>query len=162
MPKAINPIFIFIGDEGLYDFVDKEYAQSIAGIPLQKRVSSKEVIEELKDKYSVYLVRKPYGDVSGDSRSSQDKVIQAQWESYLGAERISILPEAGRVVDVIFGILANETNRVDYFREELKGRQNPQQVKTVLESLHSIHREIAKVRKEKGHSVMPKRKKRTI
>ena len=57
----------------------------------------------------------------------------------LGAEHIAMLPSADRVVDVIFGILAQEKNRVDYFRKELEGRQRPDQVDTVYKSLKTIH-----------------------
>jgi hypothetical protein len=139
MPNAVNPIFIFIGDEGLYDFVDKEQARDWVGTSIEGRLSSKQALEELKKKYAVYLIRKPYGTSSGDNTSGDNKRIHAQWESYLGADHIAILPEAGRVVDVIFGILAKETDRVKYFAEELKGRQKPDQVKTVLKSLVTVH-----------------------
>ncbi|VVB78555.1 Uncharacterised protein [uncultured archaeon] len=139
MPNAIHPLFIFIGDEGLYESIDKGQAKSVVGLDLKQRMNTKEVMDELKRKYSVYLVRKPYEVSSGDGMSSIDKQIYSQWESYLGADHIAILPEAGRVVDVIFGIMAKETRRIEYFEDELKGRQKPGQVKTVLKSLHSIH-----------------------
>ena len=68
-----------------------------------------------------------------------DKKIQKQWESYLGADHVSILPEPRRVVDVILGILAKETSMVDYFVKELVERQKPDQVKTVTKALKTIH-----------------------
>ena len=57
----------------------------------------------------------------------------------LGTDRVVGLPDASRVVDVIFGILARETDRIEYFREELEGRQRPDQVKTVMKSLETVH-----------------------
>lgn len=139
MPNAIKPIFIFVGDEGLYDFVSNDQAKDHAGVKLEGRLSAQEALDELKQKYSVYLIRKPYDYSGGDYRSPIDKKIQEQWESYLGADHVSILPEAGRVVDVIFGVLAKETARVPYFRKELEDRQKPGQVKTVLKALETIH-----------------------
>ena len=139
MPKAIKPIFVFIGDEGLYDFVSPDQARDVVGVSLEGRVSSHDVVEELKRKYAVYLVRKPYQNTGSDALSAIDQRIQAQWESYLGADHVAMLPQAGRVVDVIFGILAKETSRIDYFRTELTGRQTPEQVKQVLKTLHTIH-----------------------
>ncbi len=139
MPKAINPMFIFIGDEKLYDFVDNDSAKKYARISLEKRISTKTVIDELKQKYSVYLVRKPYHESSKDSMSSDDKEIHKMWSSYLGEDHIAILPNANRVVDVIFGLMANETSRIPYFEDELKGRQKPGQISEVLKSLHSVH-----------------------
>ena len=69
--------------------------------------------------------------------------------SLVDEEHIAYLPEPERVVDVIFGILAKETDRVAYFREELEGRQRDDQVKTVYKSLASIHRMVGDLQKKK-------------
>jgi len=140
MPKAKRkPVFIFIGDEGLYDFVDRDSATEY-GINLKQRVSTEEVMNELKKKFSVYLIRKPYDTSSGrDGMSRTDMKIYKQWEELLGADHISMLPKPDRVVDVIFGILAKETKRIDYFHEEITGRQKPEQVEAVIEALKDVH-----------------------
>jgi hypothetical protein len=148
MPKAIKPVFIFIGDEGLYDFVDRESAKKYCKIDLTRRTAVKDVFEELKNKYAVYLIRKPYYKTSENSMSERDVLIHSQWASLIGEDHIAILPEPGRVVDDIFGVLAKETDRVDYFRDELKGRQTKEQVKTVLGSLHKVHNEKSKKSKQ--------------
>jgi len=141
MPKAINPICIIIGDEGFYETINKGDGRKFAHASLQSRINSKEIFEELKRKFSVYLIRKHYGWSGKDGKmSGQNLAIHKQWEKVLGADRVSILPKADRVVDVIFGILARETDRVEYFREELTDRQRPDQVKTVMKSLETIHR----------------------
>lgn len=140
MPNAVKPIFVFIGDEGLYDFVHEGHAKEYVGEKLKQKLSISAVVKELKNKYSVYLVRKPYDNSGGDSLGPNDKVIQAQWEELLRADHISILPEAGRVVDVIFGILAKETGKIDYFKNEIGERQKPGQVKTVMKALKTIHK----------------------
>jgi len=143
MPKAINPICIIIGDEGFYETINKDDGKKRVYASLSARAHSKDIFEELMRKFSVYLIRKPYGYYGrrpGDKMTGQDLSIYKQWEKVLGADRISVLPEAGRVVDVIFGILAKETDRVDYFHEELTDRQKPDQVKTVMKSLETIHR----------------------
>ena len=139
MPNAINPMFIFIGDEGFYDMVSKEQAKNWSRVSINQKVSTKDVLDDLMKKYSVYLIRKPYGASSGDGMSMNDKTIYKQWASVLGEDRIAILPEAGRVVDVIFGLMANETDRIKYFRKELEGRQTEGQVNTVLKSLNTVH-----------------------
>ncbi|MBI2672917.1 hypothetical protein HYX19_01535 [Candidatus Woesearchaeota archaeon] len=139
MPKATKPIFIFIGDEGLYETVDKDQAKDIAHVALEKRLSSKQAIEALKQKYSVYIIRKLYDGYDNDRMSATDERIQKQWESYLGADHVAILPEAKRVVDDILGIIAKETSMLDYFDKELTERQTPLQVKTVKKSLMTIH-----------------------
>jgi hypothetical protein len=140
MPKAIRPICIIIGDEGFYDTIGKDDARVFAKTNIDNRMRSKDVFEELMRKYSVYLVRKHYGENPEDGKmSGQNKTIHTQWEDMLGSDRVVILPEAERVVDVIFGILAKETNRIGYFEEELNERQSPKQVKTVMKSLRTVH-----------------------
>lgn len=138
MPNAVQPICIFIGDEMPYDVVSKEDAKNVAGVALRSRMTTKDVFEELKRKCSVYLIRKPYDESSGNKMSEADKHIHSAWAKLLDEEHILNLPDAGRVVDVIFGILANETGRIDYFRKELEGRQKPEQVKTVYKSLDPL------------------------
>lgn len=160
MPKAINPIIIFIGDEGLYDFLDMEGAEQWCGKKPQSRMEVKQVFAALKKKFSVYLIRKPYGSGSSttvNEMTGTDLRIQKQWEEILGADHICILPSADRVVDVIFGILARETNRVDYFKDELKDRQGKdkdgdKKIDVVLKSLHTVHKTAKKLPEPKDRN----------
>jgi hypothetical protein len=141
MPNAIKPLFIFIGDEGIYDWVDKGQAKTWVGTNIEGRLSGINAMRELQARYSVYLVHKPYGSSggSGDHMSSDTQKVYRQWSDILGDDHIAYLPDPQRVVDVIFGIMAKETGRLDYFRKELTGRQKPGQVEQVLKSLNSIH-----------------------
>ena len=143
-PKAIKPIMIFIGDEQCYDTIPKDLAKKLVGITLEKTLTTKEVFKELTNKYSVYLIRKPYETSSGNTMSSTDKRITAHWAELIGEDHIAPLPEAARVVDVIFGILAKETNRIAYFEHELEDRQladkgGAGKVDAVYKSLKTIH-----------------------
>ncbi len=140
MPKAIKPVLVFIGDEKPYDFIPADKAKEIAGVTLQGRVSTDQVFKQLKERFSVYLIRKPYHLDSGDGMSSDDKQIRKRWVDLLGEDHVCDLPEAQRVVDVIFGILAKETGRIGYFKKEIEGRQTDAQVRTVMKSLSTIHK----------------------
>jgi len=123
MPKAKEkPIFIFVGDEAPYDFVEKDAAKKYAKVNLEAKIETKDIMEELKKKFSVYMIRKPYGNALSDF-PVENKIIQSQWESYLGADHIAILSEPERILDVTFGILANEKKKIDYFKEEIEQRQ---------------------------------------
>lgn len=158
IPKAINPICIFIGDEMPYEFVDSGQAKELSYIDLQKHLSTADIFKEICRKWSVYLIRKPYGSTSENAMSETDRQIHKAWSKLLGEEHISILPEAGRVVDVVFGIFAKETGRIDYFREEIEGRQKKEQINVVYKSLETIHglpgRSIRKL--SSGHSMRHK------
>jgi len=140
IPNAKRPILIIIGDEQPYDFVDKDQAKSLAHVNLEGRMSTKEVFEELKRKFSVNMIRKPYNSSSGNSMSDLDRKIYGKWAELVGAENIYDLPDPARVVDLIFGILAKETGRMEYFHDEIEGRQRPDQVAVVYKSLDSVHR----------------------
>jgi hypothetical protein len=140
MPKAVKPIMIFIGDEQCYDSIGRDHAEKFMGIKLEKSLSTDQVFKKLKEKFSVYLIRKPYGSSSGNSLSVEDKRITDHWAGLVGDDHIANLPEANRVVDVIFGILAKEANRIPYFEHEIEDRQNEDQIKAVYKSLATIHK----------------------
>lgn len=145
IPNAIKPIIIFIGDEEPYDTISPDHAKDYMGIDLQKTLTTKAVFEKLKEKYSVYIIRKPYGDSTGNCHSRDDERITNVWEDLVGADHIANLPDPNRVVDVIFGILAKETGRINYFEEELEERQlkdagGEEKVKAVYKSLVTIHK----------------------
>lgn len=145
MPKAKNPILIYICDEHFHDKVNPALAK-MAHVNIDDKLSSKKVFEELKEKFSVYAIRKNY--------SGQDREIVHQWAGVLGEDHMAVLPSADRVVDVIFGILAKETNKIKYFREEIEDRQKPDQVDTVYKSLKTIHALPQSVKDSGGKSVM--------
>lgn len=159
IPNAVKPIFIFIGDEGLYEFIAEDGAKTYCNVILENKRTTPavQILDELKQRFSVYLIRKPY-NCDGNSTNSRNDAIQKQWEDILGADHVCPLPEAGRVVDVIFGILAKETGRVDYFKKEIADRQTPDQVKTVMKSLNSIHKSVKKLTGPKGASITRRKK----
>jgi hypothetical protein len=148
MPNAKRPIMIIIGDEGFYDHITQAHAKMAHVKLASKDITTEDVFKELKEIYSIYLIRKPYS--SGD-----DKYIQKKWEDLIGKEHIALLPSADRVVDVIFGILAQEKNKVEYFKKEIEERQRPDQVDTVYKSLKTIHAIAAPVDDDgSGKSIM--------
>lgn len=142
-PKARKPPYIIIGDEMPYDVVTRSDAQNYAKVEMEEsRRTADAIFKELMRYYSVYLVLKPYFNetLSGDRLEGQTRIVYDRWAGIIGAERIALLPEADRVVDVIFGLLAKEVDKVDYFKEEIEARQRPDQVATVYKSLETVHR----------------------
>lgn len=134
-----KPIFIFIGDEGVYDPDFSPKAEALCHTKIDGRSTPKSAFNALKETFNVYVIRKSYG--GGDSESS----IQKQWETLLGKDHVIALQAPERVVDVIFGILAKETGRIEYFEEELEDRQGKdtdgdKKIAIVLKSLHSVHK----------------------
>jgi len=146
MPKANKPILVFVCDEGIYPTVNKTWALNYAKVDLEKeKLSRKQLFEELQTKYSVYVIRKHYQNgVSGDKMIGNNLKIHKQWEGLVGADRMAVLNDPQRVVDVILGLLAHETEKVDFFKKELEWRQTPAQVKTVYKSMVSVGKKPSK------------------
>ena len=136
MPNAIKPIFIFIGDEGIHTATRSGDGERHAKVLLEN-LNLSSIMEQLQSKYSVYIVRKPYHN---DNNAPRERAIREQWESLLGADHVCSLPDASRVVDVIFGILARETGKIDYFKTEIEDRQESDKVSVVMKSLATIHK----------------------
>jgi hypothetical protein len=127
-PNAEHPILILITDEKCYEVVSADYAKQWAGVELKDRVTTKQVIEELRAKgWSIHVILKPYWNSSGDgdSETQDTRTVREFWERLLGSENIYSLPDPNRVVDVIFGIFAKETGKYAEFYKELKDRQLP-------------------------------------
>lgn len=149
--SGAQPIVIFIGDEGLHPVVKSKHASDFAHVDTQGHdVSTLDVMKELTQKYSAYIVRKPY--------PSAEAKTQRQWVEMLGDSHVFILQAPERILDVVFGILALETGKMDYFQRELEDRQTPAQVATVYTSLRTTHdaagTTTARLAKDAGKSVM--------
>lgn len=146
VPKAVKPILILITDEKAYATISPDQAKQWSKVTLEERLTTKALFESLMAKWSVYLIRKPYTENSGDTESTDDRQIRLFWEEILGTERIAFLPDAARVVDVIFGIFAQETGKIPEFRKELTDRQlkdagGQQKIDVALKALLTIHRD---------------------
>ncbi len=154
MPKATKQVLIFVCDEGIYSMISKDWAKNYAHVDIDKATKTRELFDALKQKYSVWCIRKHYaGQVQGETMTGSNKVIHEQWQNYLGAEKIAILDNPQRVVDVIFGLMARETNREEFFAKELAFRQKPEQVAEVQKSMLTIGKDFTG-KKHTGKSIL--------
>jgi len=154
MPNVIRkPVFVFIGDEGVYPTIAKEHAETLAKVLTESTVNLiDDIFEKLKEKFNVYVIRKPYGGTVNAPTPDETR-IRNQWIKLLGEENVIGLPDPNRVVDVIFGILAKESNKVEYFVEELKERQGKdvdgdKKIEMVMKSLKTLHSKAKTVAKK--------------
>jgi len=143
MPNAGKGVIIFIGDEEPYMSTSRSMAKEYAHVSLDREISTQDVFRDLSDKFSVYMILKPY---SGDAEymSATDKRIYRTWCKLLGSDHVAILPKPERVCDVIFGILAEEKGCFGEFMEEIEDRQidddgDRTKVDIAYKSLSTIH-----------------------
>jgi len=140
IPNAVKSVLIFIGDESPYSSIEPEMAKLVY-VDLQQKIKTEKVFEELREKFSVYFVQKPYNNerLEDGPLTGTTKKVHRDWAALVGEEHIALLGDPGRVVDVIFGILAKEAGKIVYFKKELEDRQKPEQVKSVYTALRTIH-----------------------
>lgn len=129
MPNVlVKPPIIFIGDEKPYPYVDRHQAKKYAFVELERQMPTEQVFQELQRKFSVYMIRKPYGEIpegfNFDLMRPVDQEIYLAWQKLLEPGHVLNLSDPERVVDVIFGILSKETDKIAYFRKEIESRQS--------------------------------------
>lgn len=132
--RNVKPVLVFIGDEMPYEGLDSNQLMAL-GIQNADSMNTKDLFKQLAAVYDVYLIHKPYGD----NPSGFTKEVAAVWEKLLPENHVVPLQAPERVVDVLFGILANATGKIDDFKKELTDRQTPAQVTTVLTALHGLY-----------------------
>ncbi|MBI5044919.1 MAG: hypothetical protein HZC02_03265 [Candidatus Levybacteria bacterium] len=140
MPNATRPLIIFLGDESPYDEVSPKLAQQFAKVTTE-RITTAELFAKLNKDSDVYFIQKPYSHSTADSLQSLDpesSAIHADWVKLLGEDHIAILRDPNRVVDVILGIFAKKTGKVDFYHDEINERQKPGQVEAAYRSLKTI------------------------
>ncbi len=95
------PFLFIIGDEGFYEFVNKDHRQRYFGELVIGDVRSENVFAEIKKKFNdnVFLLHLPYGS------DSADQAILAQWRQVLG-EHVIYLDDPTLVVEVMLGLIA--------------------------------------------------------
>jgi hypothetical protein len=138
MPNTLNkprPIFIYIGDEGYYNRVNRAHIKEYIGSPPETDLISTEVFEDLRKIFDVYMLRIEYRD------AEEEKNIHEKWQEALGRERVIKLAEPKRVVDTILGIVAASLDQFNGFKERIEIRQTPEQVKEVYSTLHGLRME---------------------
>jgi hypothetical protein len=133
--RNVRPILVFIGDESPYPKLTGSQLEAL-GVHNVEDMTTEALFQELNQIYDVYLIHKPYSHYES---SPVTAVVKDSWLPLLPPEHILPLKEPERVVDVLFGILANATDKVDTFRREITSRQTKQQVITVLTTLTGLY-----------------------
>lgn len=118
-----KPILILLTDEAPYKEVRKDWVKKYLNIDIRANIETKKIFEELKRKFNVYLIKKPYQHSMVDAMTATDRRIYEEWVDLLGEEKIALLADSNRAVDIVFAILACETDRVEYCIKEFEQRQ---------------------------------------
>lgn len=130
--KGAKPILVIVGDEGFYEDTRAREVKQYTGDDLSGDLRTKEVIEKLKEKFDIYMLRPEVGDYG-----SLYDTIQNQWEEVLGREKISRMKgEYKGIVDSFIGICGLAADNFKEAEAMIRRRQTPQQVENFLENMH--------------------------
>jgi len=130
-----KPFLFFTGDEGFYKMVPAKFIRSHIDPSWNGDVPVEDVFAQLRSKYHVFLLHKPFHDARIDEIQTQ------RWREVLGPECVLELHDPKAVVDVMLGAIALVTGRRDmeHYMVDLTDRgqtkERQQEVRQALESL---------------------------
>ncbi len=130
VPEGVKPLVVFIGDERFYSQVNPAQVKALIGDDLAAPLESTQVMKELNEKFDVMILR-PEESYTAEEYA----IIHKQWEDIFG-QRVRRMDDASRFVDTIIAICGAYANNLDEAIELLKRRQTPEQVDSVLATLH--------------------------
>lgn len=134
--SAKNVYTFFVTDEMMVSYVDSIYVKRDLGLDLDAELSnSGEVFNILKNRMHLYTI------LCETKNPSYDAVlIKRDWERTIGDDKVLLLDDSRRVVDVMLGTMAKLTGQVDAFTKNFQDRQKgsayaDQNIKAVEKSI---------------------------
>ena len=95
------PFFFVTGDEKFYDTVNASIIKDVFGKSCQgTQVRAKDIWDDIKTKFNVFHIHKPYYD------SSKDVQIKEQWTTAIGKAHVLEINDPRAVIDVVLGAIA--------------------------------------------------------
>lgn len=131
-------VLIIVTDESPYPTAELNDAKKL-GIKAHGDVPTKRIFEELKSQgWIVFIIQKPYSD-SSNFEDAYSREVSSNWEMYVGKENVIKLRDRDRVTDIVFGVLAWINRKLDYFYEDLLGRQVDETGRPEIEKLIPVY-----------------------
>jgi hypothetical protein len=144
--QAALPYMFITGDEAFYDKVSKDHIKEVIGSHVQKDADSKKMFDELKKKYNLFLLHKPYSESHANSK------IITKWQNTLGKEHILELVTPKACIDVMLGAISivSEARTLQAYIEDMKDRgQDQNRIDEVTRALLPLNNAITKKTFEK-------------
>lgn len=121
-PNAERPYLILYGDEGFYDRVNKAQVKHFVGDTIPRALNSKRLWSQVVEAWNLFHLRVPYGV------GAQNEDIHAQWVDAIGEERIVMLDDPERAVDMALGLIARSWGEFEDFESNMRARQSDDKV----------------------------------
>jgi hypothetical protein len=133
-PTAEKPFFFIIGDEAPYPTVTAESIKQHFGGKAQGDVPTKEVFDQIREKFNFKHIHVPYGN------SEFDKEIQHTWKKCIDDDLVKV-SEPKAVVDVVLGTVAILSGKrtLEEYEQDMRARgQTEERIKNVLAALKGL------------------------
>jgi len=132
--SAELPFFFITGDEQFYETVTGKTIKEIFGVDIAKdgKLAAKEMWQDLKKKFNVFHIHKPYYDPKNDA------IIKSKWADAVGKEHILEIDNPKAVIDVVLGAIAitsGSRNLQTYIKDMKERGQTQERIDEVTESL---------------------------
>jgi len=133
--SATTPVFFFMGDEGFYKNIKGAHIEKFIGDAIGEDIPSEVLFRELRNKFHVFFIHKPYFDPEVDAKQL------AKWREVVGPERILEMREPKAIVDIMLGAIAliGKTRTLNTYLDDLESRgQSPDRIKEVTRVLQPL------------------------
>lgn len=135
-PKAKSPFLFIFGDEKFYNQVSPTQVAHYIGDRLEAPIPADQVWKGLLQRFNLYFLQKKYG--YGDEPAI-DEQVREHWAHAIGSQRVRLVPNMERAVDVIIGLVAKDWGEYKDFKENLSARQpDPAVREEVYESIRYV------------------------
>lgn len=127
----------FVGDEGFYSKLKAEHIELVIGHSSREDVSSSVIFSNLRKKFHVFFIHKPYWDKTIDAKQL------AKWKAVVGPEKVLELTDPKSVVDIMLGAIAivgNARTLQEYITDLENRGQTPERIEQVKSSLELLSR----------------------
>eukprot|EP01126_Amoeba_proteus_P043780 TRINITY_DN4827_c0_g2_i3.p1 TRINITY_DN4827_c0_g2~~TRINITY_DN4827_c0_g2_i3.p1 ORF type:complete len:334 (-),score=85.59 TRINITY_DN4827_c0_g2_i3:94-1095(-) len=135
LTNPVTPFFFFMGDEGFYKNVKKDHVQKVIGDPLPEDTDSFLIFRELRKKFHVFFIHKPYFDPDVDEKRL------ARWRDAVGPDRILEMREPKAIVDIMLGAISliSRARTLPEYLDDLRSRgQSASRVVEVQNALQPV------------------------
>jgi len=133
-PNVKKPLLVIAGDEGFYKTVKKEWVERHTGDKIAKDIDTKEMIEKVKEKFDLYVIRPEPGSYSEGTYNR----IHQEWQEAVGHEKVLRMESPWDIVNCIVGIAAYKAGNFEEGINMLKRRETPEEVRNALKALHPL------------------------
>lgn len=126
IPNAVKPIFIIITDAENQEELTPDLVRQWTGDNIDESLNSRTVLQQLQDKFAVYIILR-------------NDMEHEYWSDIIDDQKIVPMHEARDIIELLIGIIANELGEFEDFqmRSSTRHSDRPDRIDRVMSSIHA-------------------------